>query len=483
VIVQDAEQFVLGFWRGRPVEVQPVAENLSSDGGLLAFVELDRQLCWTESFSRLISDARRNPDHSVLSMVRQRVFGILAGYEDQNDHDTLRSDPVFKLLADVHPTEGRDLASQPTLSRLENAVLVGDLLAMEEWMLERFVETLPGERGEITLDIDTFDDPTHGRQQLALFHGFYDQYQYQVRVISCAETDLLAFPVLLYGTAPASLGAAEDLQRVCEKIRQRFPDVRIHVRADSGFACSEIYETLERLPGVTYSIGIGINPLTKKLSEKTLQTAVEAYDQSGQPQRAFVLAEGYRARRWNKSRTLVIKCEATDQGTNRRVVVSNRPGVSVCPQGVHDGYADRGESENRNKELKSELGGDRLSDHRYMANLFRINMHVLAANLLVLLRMQVADPPPEPGPCERGIPLEASSARRKRQAHNHRRRQDPLGEGHACTWRMLVIKVAARVIVSTRRVRIQISESWPYARYLQQVGRALAADLPLRFSG
>lgn len=478
--IQSAQSFVCGVWRGKPVSVEAVQENLSSDGGLVVFLELDRKLGWTDGLSRLISDPRCGPRHSTLSIVRQRVFGILAGYEDQNDHDTLRSDPIFKLLANVHPTQEPDLASQPTISRLENSVTAGDLLRFEEWMLERFVESLPADRDRITLDIDTFDDATHGDQQLSLFHGFYDQHQYLVRVISCAETDLLAFPVLMHGTAKASLGAAEDVRRVCERIRMRFPDLLIHVRADSGFACSEMYETLESLPGVSYSIGVGINPLTKKYSEKTLQQAVAAYERTGQPQREFVLVEDYKARGWNQPRALVIKCEANDQGTNRRVVATSRPGVAVSPQGVYDEYADRGESENRNKELKCELRADRLSDHRYLANLFRLNLHVLAANLLVMMRGVVAAPPRE---AKDDLPLEASPPHRKRRAHNRRRREDPLGEGHACTWRMLIIKVAARVIATTRRVRIQISQSWPYARFLEHVGRRLTANLSSPGSG
>jgi hypothetical protein len=308
-----------------------------------------------------------------------------------------------------------------------------------------------------------------------LFHGFYNQYQYQVRVITCAENDMVVLPVLLFGSAHASLGAADDLQQVILKIRERFPDVQIHVRADSGFAVPEMYTALEQ-PGVFYSIGYQMNARVKAESDGLLQEKIAAFEETGIPQRDFVLLD-YQAGSWPISRSVVVKCEVQSQGTNRRAVVTNRPGVGVCPQGVYDEYADRGESENRNKELKCELCCDRLSDHRCLANLFRVMMHCLAANLLVKLRSVVEITPLETTTgtsAWNDVPPEAQSATMKRQRHNRRRRRDPLGQGHACTRRTLVIKVACRVIASTRRIRILISSSWPWASHLQRIAKALA---------
>jgi hypothetical protein len=477
--IQSAEQFHFGFWQGRSVEIEEVTENLTTDGGLIAFEQLDQRLGWLTSFSELIDDQRRSCEHTIESVVRQRVYGILAGYEDQNDHDTLRSDPMFKLLAGRLP-EGDDLASQPTISRIENIVTACDLLRLEEWFIDRFVESFDEAPTQLTLDIDTFDDPTHGHQQLTFFHGFYNQYQYQVRAITCAENDMVVLPVLLHGSAHVSLGAGEDLVRVIEALRRRYPDVKIHVRADSGFAMPRIYELLEQLPEVFYSIGYSMNPTVKRLSNELLEQTEALYEEKQQAQRAFAHFE-YQAGSWSRTRQLIVKCEVQAQGTNRRAVLTNRPGAAICPAGTYDEYADRGESENRNKELKCELAADRLSDHRYMANLFRIMMHTLAANMLVQLRRLVVDPPIS-APAEE-IPPEAQSPSLKRKRHNNRRRRNPLGEGHACTWRTLIIKVAARVIVSSRRVRILISSSWPYANYLRKVSQALAALPPPAPSG
>ena len=337
--IQSADQLHFGFWQGKSVEIEQVNESLTTDAGLLAFEQLDRKLGWLAGFSELIEDRRARCDHTIETVVQQRVYGILAGYEDQNDHDTLRSDSMFKLIAGRTPDED-DLASQPTISRIENLVTATDLLRLESWFIDRFVESFDTEPSQVTLDIDTFDDPTHGQQQLTFFHGFYDQYQYQVRAITCAENDMTVLPVLLFGSAHASLGATEDLQRVIQALRSRFPDVKIHVRADSGFASPRLYRMFEELSGVTYSIGYTMNKKIQRLSKDLLDQTVVEYEESGEPQRAFMLLD-YQAESWEITRPVVVKCDVNAQGTNRRAVVTNRPGVTVCPQGVYDEYVDR----------------------------------------------------------------------------------------------------------------------------------------------
>lgn len=467
--IHDAWQLSFNFFSGKPISVKPVEENISTDAGLLVFRQFDEQQQFTTGFAAQLSDSRRDPDHSVLEMVRSRTYGIIAGYEDQNDHDALRSDAVFKLLADRLPEE-KDLASQPTLSRFENSVTPRDLLQLETWFVERFVNSFQESPREITLDIDVFDDPTHGQQQLTFFHGFYEQYQYLVRAITCAENDLVVLPVLLHGTADPALGLDDDLTRIVRALRAKFPGILIRVRADSGYAKPWLYELCERLD-VEYSIGLGMNPVLKRESEDLLQVALKQWETSGQSQRLFT-GFWYRARTWSAARWVVLKCEANSQGTNRRAVVTNRPGARTLPQGAYDEYADRGEGENRNKELKSELCADRLSDHRYMANSFRMFLHCLANNLLVSLRRAIAAPPPEETDSD-SIPAEARSGRERRRHFNRRREADPLGEGHACTWRMRLIKVAARIQTTARRVCVFLSSSWPFLNHFREVGQAV----------
>lgn len=474
--IQSAVEFVCGKWKNRELVAHAVEQDLSSDAGLVLFGQFDAKLGWTKQFSSLIEDTRSEPDHSILSIVRQRVFGILAGYEDQNDHDTLRSDPVFKMLAGRYSSDG-DLASQPTISRVENIVKPSDLLRLEQWFLEKFVESLDASLAHITLDIDTYADAAHGEQQLALWHDYYKQNQYQVRVLTCEENDMVVFPVLLYGSASVKLGAADDIRRTIEAIRKRFPEIAIHLRADSGFGGPDVYEMLEAFERVTYTIGMSINARTKALSETLLQETIAAQAHIGEDQLRYMSIADYECRNWGSvSRSLVIKCEATAHSMSRRVLISNREEVVANPELVYREYAQRGESENRNKELKCGLSGDRLSDHRYMANAFRMMMHCLSHNLLVSLRQVVAVEAPTPNVSQQKPAAENQTFREtkaERKVHNDRRKRDPLGEGHPCTWRTHVIKVAARILVSTRRVVLQLSASWPHLEYFRKVAEAI----------
>ena len=342
---------------------------------------------------------------------------------------------------------------------------------LEDVLLNQFIASFDKAPTHLTLDIDPFDDPTHGAQQLTFFHGFYDQYQYLPRVITCAENDLVVAVCLLHGTAHPALGAADDIARVVRRLREAWPGVRIHLRGDSGFGTPRMYEGAEQLE-IEYTLGIGMNATLKKWSDSLLAEAVAQWEASGQPQRLFT-AFWYRAESWSAQRWVVVKCEANAQGTNRRAVVTNRRGAFVLPDAAYDAYADRGESENRNKELKAGLQADRLSDHRYFANLFRLYLHTAAYNLLVRMRHIVVEPPSAMPSQE--VPLEALAGAERRQWHNHRREHDPLGEGQPCTWRTRLIKVAARVRQTARRVVVELSSSWPYLKHFQQVSLQVLA--------
>ena len=472
--LHDVWQLTLDFLPNKSISVQPVQENISTDAGLLIFRQWDQEIRFTQGFAQQLDDWRCDPDHSILEMVRSRVFGILAGYEDQNDHDALRSDAVFKLLANRLPDDD-DLASHPTLSRFENAVSPRSLQRLEDWFIDRFVNSFREPPREVTLDIDVFDDATHGQQQLTLFHGFYKQYQYLVRAITCAENDMVVLPALLYGTADPALGVGDDLKRIVQALREKFANILIRVRADSGYGKPWLYGICEQL-GVEYSIGIGMNNVLKRNTEELLQKAVDQYEETSDAQRLFTGFD-YQAGTWQQPRWVVVKCEANAQGTNRRAVVTNRPGARTLSHGAYDEYSERGEGENRNKELKCELSADRLSDHRYMANCFRMFLHCLANNLLVSLRQTIADPPPEEASGDYldqdAVPVEARTGRERRRHFNRRREADPLGEGHAGTWRMRLIKIAARIKVTARRVRVFLSGSWPFLHHFRDVVQAL----------
>jgi Transposase DDE domain group 1 len=285
---------------------------------------------------------------------------------------------------------------------------------------------------------------------------------------------------LLHGTAHAALGAEDDIQYLVARLRKAWPDVQIHLRADSAFGVPKMFEVCERLR-LDYSFGVRMNAVLKAESDALLQQVVEQFEQTGAPQRQFLAFE-YQAGSWPQPRFTIIKCEAHEQGTNRRAVVTNRPGAYVLPGAAYDAFADRGESENRNKELKDGLQADRLSDHRYMANLFRLYLHAAACNLMVRLRRAAGDPPPEDPAAE--LPAEALAGQQRHDYHNRRRERDPLGEGQPCTWRTRLIKVAAQIHVTTRRVVVRLSRSWPYlGHYFHIANVALAIPLPSRESG
>lgn len=274
---------------------------------------------------------------------------------------------------------------------------------------------------------------------------------------------------LLFGTAHPTLGIEDDLTNLVERLRAVWPDVQISIRGDSGFAVPKMYLLCEDLR-LNYTFGLGMNAVLKRQSEEVLEEALQKYEQTGQPQRLFT-AFWYQAQTWSKPRFTIIKAEAHAQGTNRRAVVTNRPGAVALPQATYDEYTERGESENRNKELKCGLAADRLSDHRYMANLLRLNLHAAAANLLVRVRQAAADPPPPASPTD--LPTEALAGKDRRDYFNHRRERDPLGEGHPCTWRTRLIKVAAEIVVRARRIIVRLAGSWPYLEHYRQVAAAI----------
>lgn len=463
---QSAWQVSFDLFGNKPILVEPGRDQLTSDGGLLPIRQFDEQLGLTAQFVAALDDPRHLAfvDHTYAEMTRSRIYGILAGYADQNDHDELRFDPIFKLIAGRKPSDDA-LASQPTLSRFENAISIRSLWRLQDVLVDQFLDAFDEPPKRLTFDIDPFDDPTHGQQQLTFFHGYYGQYQYLPRVITCAQNDLVVMACLLHGTACPTLGADDDIEYLVRRLRAKWPDVVIEFRGDSGFGAPVMFDVCEGL-SLLYSFGLRMNSVLKGQSEALLAEALQQYEKTSQPQRLFTAFQ-YQAKSWPAPRWVVVKAEANAEGTNRRAVVSNRPGAELLPQATYDEYAERGEGENRNKELKRGMEADRLSDHRYMANLFRLYMHVEAMNILVRLRRLVADPPPEKATAE--LPQEALAGRDRQRYFNQRRERDPLGEGHACTWRMRLIKVAARVTETTRRIVVHLSNSWPFLDHYRRV--------------
>jgi hypothetical protein len=503
--IPSASPQVLDFF-GTPLVIEPSPGQLSSDAGLLPIRQFDQYIGLTRAFADALDDPR-DPDlaeHTFLEMVRSRVYGILAGYEDQNDHDTLRHDPVFKLVADRSP-EDDDLASQPTLSRFGNAVSIPSLKCLRDVFIDQFIASFGTPPRHLTFDLDAVDDPAHGHQQLTFWHGYYDQNQYLPLVITCADNDQFVMLSLRPGNVHAALGADDDLAYLVTRLRRAWPDVVLHFRGDCGFGVPDMYDVCEGLR-VSYTFGLSTNTVLQGETEGLLAEAVAAYDAERQaarqldPPRSALSARlftgfWYQAGTWPQPRWVVAKAEANDRGTNRRFVVTNRPGAVVLPGPTYDEYAARGESENRNKEFKCDLAMDRLSDHRFVANYFRLYLHAAAMNLLVRLRRFIAEPLPVLAPAtatdapagpagepvapadETFVPVEALTGTERQRHVRLRRQRDPLGEGHPCTWRTLLIKVAAEVMVRTRRIVVRLSSSWPHLECYRRVCERLSSPV------
>ena len=371
-----------------PLEATFDAGRLTSDGGLPWLARADQALGLCALVARCVPEWRRRAvRHSLESLVRQRVFQIACGYADQNDADTLRRDPLLKLVCGRLPESGAELASQPTFSRLENAV---DRRAIEE-LAAALVEVYLRERGRtgaperILIDLDGTDDPAHGQQEGVAYHGSYRQHMYHPLLVSDGDTGQVMTAILRPGNAHASRFVVLVLRRLVARLRAVWPEVQLAIRADSGFATPRLYAWCEQA-GIAYTIGIGANPRLTALAAPQLAAAqVLSAAQAGAKVRLIGEAT-YQAGSGPAPRRLVFKTEILEKGPNVRFVVTSEP-PEVPPGVVYDSYVARGAAENGPiKGLKVALQADRLSDHRFWANHFRLLLHLAAYWLLDTLR-------------------------------------------------------------------------------------------------
>jgi hypothetical protein len=361
------------------------AGQLTSDGGLIWLAQADDQLQLSAAFAAQIRDWRRGPVvHPLQLLVRQRILQIACGYEDQDDADTLRRDPLLKLVCGRVPEQDADLASQPTLSRLENAVdrrtcyrLAQALVAL--YLHEREQGGVPT---HVLLDLDGTDDPTHGDQEGSAYHGYYRQHMYHPLLIFAGHTNQLITAILRHGTVHASHGVVASLSRLVAAMRRRWPTVHIEVRADSGFAVPALYEYCERA-GLDYTIGLAPNPRLRELAAPLVEEAKAQHTQTGAKVRLAGEAQ-YAAESWAQVRRVVYKAEQLDKGSNLRFVVTSRREQE--PLALYNWYVRRGEPELWIKDLKDACFADRLSCHRFWANQFRLLLHAAAYWLLDTLR-------------------------------------------------------------------------------------------------
>jgi len=425
----------------KPVVVRNDGGALTSDAGVLLLREIDEQLGLCERLAGCVVEWRdpKKVHHQVLALLRQRIYQIACGYEDCNDANHLRTDPALKLAVGRAPTED-DLASQPTLSRLENQVGWRECWRISEALLEAYVERhRQSPPGRIVLDADATDDETHGNQQLAFFHGYYDHHCYLPLLIFAqaegkGEQELIG-AVLRPGNVHAGHRAMPILRRVVARLRAAFPNTEIEVRADSGLALPEVYEGCEEI-ALPYTISLPKNERLKALAEPWMQEARAIHAECGEKVQVFGQFS-YAAETWQKQRRVIVKAEVMSQGNNPRFLVTSRPHFS--PEQLYRFYCGRGDPENRIKELKADLKADRLSCHRFWANHFRLLLHAAAYVLMQAMRKALAG--------------------------------TELARAQVSTLRLRLLKVGARIRESVRRVRVHLPSAYPWAHLWPRLAR------------
>jgi hypothetical protein len=396
----------------------------TSDGGLVWLAEAEQHLALAEAFAQAIPDWRRGPvRHSLATLLRQRVFQIACGYADQNDADTLRRDP---LLQQVCGSDG-PLASQPTLSRLENVADRRVCYQLSQALLGVYLQERErhGRPRHIVLDLDGTDDPVHGQQDGSGYHGYYRQHMYFPLLVFDGDTGQLIAAVLRGGTVHAGHGALAVLKRLVRVIRARWPSVTIELRADSGFALPALYAYCEA-EHLSYTIGLVPNSRLEALATDLLAEAAQQQRETGVAKVRLLGETRYQAGSWDHERRVIIKAELLPKGPNTRFVVTNR---SDPPPALYHWYIQRGTSEQWIADFKLACAADRLSDHRFWANQFRLLLHAAAYWLLDTLRRWLL---------RRGVP--------RRELR---------------TLQLLLLKVGGWVQRCTERVRLHLARSHP----------------------
>ena len=439
--------------------------TVSSDGGVLLLAEVDRRLGLLEQFAACFKD-HRNPglvEHSIEELVRQRVLGLALGYEDLNDHDELRTDPLLaSVVGKADPTgsdrrqeqdRGKPLAGKSTLNRLEWGTVKQDRYrkisldteAADRFFVDVFLKAHRSAPAKIVLDLDATDDPLHGEQEGRFFHGYYGGYCYLPLYIFCGSHLLCAR--LRPANVDASFGAVDELERIVARVRQRWPEVGIIVRGDSGFAREELMSWCES-HGVDFVFGLARNPRLQRALGGELMQARTLFEESGKAARVFKDFVYRTKKSWSRQRRVIGKAEHLAKGANPRFVVTSLSSEQWGAQALYEKlYCARGEMENRIKEQQLYLFADRTSTHHLSSNQMRLWFSSVAYVLLNELRR---------------LGLTGTE----------------LAQARCDTIRTKLLKIGAQVKVTVRRVWVHLASSYPYAALFAQILGQLRASRP-----
>ena len=414
----------MGFGRLGRCEIEANFKGgvLSSDGGAMLVRQVDRKIGLSAAVVAALSDPR-DPNritHRLRDLVAQRLYGLCCGYEDLNDHDVLRHDPLMQTA--VGTVE--ELASSPTLSRLETRATRAEVMALNRVLVEQFVAAQPVVPQELVLDVDASDVPLHGGQEWSQFHGYYDHYCYLPLYVFCGQAMLAC--VLRPSRIDGAKHAAAVIRLLVSHLRQAWPAVRLIVRGDSGFCRQRLIRWCERR-GIGYVIGVARNTRLHGRVQAWEWELEATFVRDGTKQR-LIREFRYAADSWNIERRVVTRLEYGSQGTNPRFVVTN---LALPADQLYDGlYCQRGEAENRIKEVQLDLFGTRASCHKFLANWLRLMFAALAYTLMYRLRT---------------VALGGTE----------------LARASAVTIRVKLLKIGAAILRNTRRVRILLASRHP----------------------
>lgn len=428
----------MGFGRlgRRVIEANFEGGALSSDGGLMLLRQVDRKIGLTAAVANALHDPR-NPDlivHELRDLVAQRLYGLCCGYEDLNDHTALRQDPLMQTAVGT----GDDLASSPTLCRMERRANRADVVALNRVLVGQFIAGQAVPPSELVLDVDASDIPLHGDQEQREFHAYYDHYCYLPLYVYCGKAMLAC--VLRRSRIDGAKHAAAVIKLLVTRLRQVWPAVRIIVRGDSGFCRQRLIRWCER-HAVGYVIGVARNARLHRVVEGWEQALAVQYTETGTKQRQ-IHEFRYAAASWDRERRIITRLEYGRQGANPRFIVSNleRPADAL----YDDLYCQRGEAENRIKETQLDLFGTRTSSRKFLANWLRVLLSALAYTLMQRLRE---------------LALAGTE----------------LARASAATIRVKLLKIGAAVIRNTRRIRLLFASYHPLRDLFLTAARALAS--------
>lgn len=400
--------------------------HLTSDAGAALLREVDKRIGLIDAVTDCIGDPRQpvKITHDLRTMLAQRIFAIAMGYEDLNDHDSLRDDPLLQIVTERGMNEQQPLASASTLCRLENRIDRKALAKTAEVFVEQFIASHDTPPEQIVLDFDATDDPVHGDQEGRFFHGYYDNYCFLPLYVFCGDQLLAAY------LRPSKIDGAKHsraiLKLLVRRFRQVWPGVRIIFRGDSGFCRWRMMRWCDK-HGVYYIIGLAKNSVLLREAQPWTVPAEWHHQRTGQKQRLFG-SFSYAAGTWDRERCVIVKAEHNVGGANPRFVVSNLPGD---PQVLYDDvYCQRGDMENRIKEQQLDLFADRTSCHIFLSNQFRLLLSSAAYVLLESLRR---------------LGLKGTE----------------LARTQCGTIRLKLLKIGARITCSVRRVVLHLAGGYP----------------------